>query len=72
MKEIIFSTATELVRAIRKKQVSAVEVLEAHLAQLAKYNSAENRADGLPVGVQIVGRRWSEERPLTTARQSQR
>ncbi|HLO27843.1 MAG TPA: amidase [Anaerolineales bacterium] len=42
MKDIIFSTATELARAIRKKQVSAVEVLEAHLAHIAKHNSALN------------------------------
>src|SRR5512134_140875 len=42
MKDILFSTATELARAIRKKQVSALEVLEAHLAQIAEYNAALN------------------------------
>ena len=42
MKDILFSTATEIARAIRKKQVSAVEVLEAHLAQIARHNAALN------------------------------
>jgi Asp-tRNA(Asn)/Glu-tRNA(Gln) amidotransferase A subunit family amidase len=38
MKDIIFSTATALASAIRQKHVSAMEVLEAHLAHIAKYN----------------------------------
>ena len=58
MKDIIFSTATELARAIRKKQVSALEVLEAHLAQIAKYNSSENRAE------RLAGRRADRWAPV--------
>ncbi len=42
MKDIIFSTAVELAREIRKKQVSALEVLEAHLAQIERHNAALN------------------------------
>jgi amidase len=42
MKDIIFSTATELASAIRKKQISAMEVLDAHLAHIAKHNPALN------------------------------
>ena len=42
MKDILFSTATALARAIREKQVSASEVLEAHLTQIAKHNPALN------------------------------
>jgi amidase len=42
MKDIIFSTATALASAIREKRVSATEVLEAHLAHIAKYNASLN------------------------------
>jgi amidase len=42
MEDIIFSTATALANAIREKHVSATEVLEAHLAQIAKYNPSLN------------------------------
>ncbi|MCL6538801.1 MAG: amidase [Acidothermus sp.] len=42
MDEIIFSPATALADAIRRKQVSATEVLEAHLAHIAKHNPALN------------------------------
>src|SRR5262245_46040939 len=42
MKDIIFSTVTALASAIREKQVSATEVLEAHLAQIAKHNPRLN------------------------------
>ena len=42
MQNIIFSTASELASAIKQKQVSALQVLEAHLAQIAKHNPALN------------------------------
>jgi amidase len=40
--DIVFSSMTQLAIAIRSKQISAVEVLEAHLAQIEKHNSALN------------------------------
>lgn len=40
--ELIFSSTTELAAALRAGQVSAVEVLDAHLAQIEKHNSALN------------------------------
>jgi amidase len=40
--EIIFSSTTQLATAIRAGEVSAVEVLEAHLAQIERYNPALN------------------------------
>jgi amidase len=42
MNDILFSTATALARAIREKQVSAIEVLDAHLAHIAKHNLSLN------------------------------
>src|SRR5437588_3379523 len=42
MQDLIFAPATELTTAIRKRQVSATEVLEAHLAQIARENPALN------------------------------
>src|SRR5262245_41514945 len=42
MTDIIFSTATALASAIREKQVSAAEVLEAHLTHIAKHNPKLN------------------------------
>lgn len=42
MTELIFSTATALANAIRQKQVSATDVLDAHLAHIAKHNPALN------------------------------
>ncbi len=42
MENIIFSTAPELANAIRGKQVSALEVLEAHIAQIASHHSKLN------------------------------
>ena len=42
MNEILFSSAAELAAAIRAREVSASEVLEAHLAQIARHNPALN------------------------------
>ncbi|MDY6902529.1 MAG: amidase, partial [Cyanobacteriota bacterium] len=42
MNELVFKETTEIARLIRNKQCSAVEVLEAHLAQIDKYNSNIN------------------------------
>lgn len=40
--DIIFSSTTQLAAAIQAGDVSAVEVLEAHLAQIERYNPALN------------------------------
>jgi amidase len=37
-----FSTATELLRALRQRQVSAVELLELHLRRIERYNAVLN------------------------------
>ncbi|MBV8452989.1 MAG: amidase, partial [Deltaproteobacteria bacterium] len=42
MKEIIFATAQELAASIRERRISATEVMEAHLAQIAQHNPALN------------------------------
>jgi amidase len=42
MNDLNFSTATELAAAIRQRHVSAVEVLEAQLTQIALHNPAVN------------------------------
>ena len=42
MGELVFLTATQLAQAIRKREVSALEVLEAHLSQIARYNQRLN------------------------------
>ena len=42
LKELNFATAHELAAAIRERRVSAVEVLDAHLARIARYNPALN------------------------------
>lgn len=39
---IVFSSTTQLAAAIRTKQISATEVLEAHLSQIEQYNPALN------------------------------
>src|SRR5215211_4634786 len=40
--EICFLTATELVRLVRVKELSALEVMEAHLAQIERVNPVVN------------------------------
>src|SRR5438045_2678544 len=40
--DIVFSSTTQLAAAIRAGHISAVEVLEAHLAQIDKHNPALN------------------------------
>jgi amidase len=42
MSDLIFASACQLAQMIRDRQVSAVEVLDAHLAQIAKHNSKLN------------------------------
>ena len=42
MTDLTFSTASELAEAIRNRQVTATEVLEAHLAQIARHNPTLN------------------------------
>ncbi|MBW4551143.1 MAG: amidase [Aphanocapsa sp. GSE-SYN-MK-11-07L] len=42
MSDLVFQPAHQLAQMIRDRQVSAIEVLEAHLAQIAKHNSKLN------------------------------
>jgi amidase len=42
MSDLTFLTVTQLVAAIRERQLSAVQVLEAHLAHIARHNPALN------------------------------
>ena len=42
MDNLVFATAQELAAAIRQRQVSAVELLDAHLAQIARHNPVLN------------------------------
>jgi len=42
MNDITFSSATALAGAIRRKELSALEVLEAHLAHIARHNARLN------------------------------
>ena len=42
VKELNFATAHELAAAIRERRVSAVEVLDAHLARISRFNPALN------------------------------
>ncbi len=42
MNEIVFSSATQVAAAIRAREVSASDVLEAYLAQIATHNPALN------------------------------
>ncbi len=42
MTNLTFASAHQLAQMIRDRQVSAVEVLDAHLAQIAKHNSKLN------------------------------
>jgi len=42
MNNLVFATVQELATGIRQRQVSATEVLEAHLAQIARHNPALN------------------------------
>ena len=47
--QIVFSSTTELAAAIRRKQVSAVEALDAHLRQIDRHNPALNAVVTLDV-----------------------
>ena len=40
--EIIYASAKSMARAIREKEVSAVELVEAHLARIDEVNPALN------------------------------
>lgn len=42
MPKLVFTSACELARMIREREVSAVEVTEAYLTQISKHNSALN------------------------------
>ncbi len=42
MTDLVFSPAHQLAQLIQKRQVSAVEVLDAHLNQIAKHNTKIN------------------------------
>ncbi|MDR3577786.1 MAG: amidase [Anaerolineaceae bacterium] len=64
MKEILFSTTTEIASAIRAKEVSASEVLEAHLAHIASHNPELNAvvtldADGARQRAQEADAAWA-------------
>lgn len=59
MNNLVFATAQELARGIYQRQVSATEVLEAHLEQIARHNRALNAIVTL-----------DEERARTRAREA--
>jgi len=42
MSDLVFASACQLAQMIREQQVSAVEALDAYLAQIAKHNSKLN------------------------------
>jgi len=50
MADVIFSSVTRLAAAIRTRQISAAEVLEAHLAQIAIHNPALNAVTTIDAG----------------------
>jgi amidase len=50
MADVIFSSVTRLAAAIRAGQISAAEVLEAHLAQIAIHNPALNAVTTIDAG----------------------
>jgi amidase len=59
--ELCFLTATELTRRIRAKELSAVEVMEAHLAQIARTNPQVNAIVTLLPEEAIEGARVADE-----------
>ncbi|MEA2513361.1 MAG: hypothetical protein QOJ59_2848, partial [Thermomicrobiales bacterium] len=42
MEEVVFATATGLAERIRRREVSAVEVLDAYLARIERHNPRLN------------------------------
>ncbi len=59
--ELCFLTATELARRIRAKEVSAREVMEAHLAQIARVNPKVNAIVTLLPELALAGARAADE-----------
>ncbi len=59
--ELCFLTATELTRRVRAKELSAVEVMEAHLAQIARTNPQVNAIVTLLPEEAIEGARVADE-----------
>src|SRR5215217_5862262 len=71
--EICFLTATELVRLVRVKELSALEVMETHLAQIGRVNpevnaivtlTAEQAMDRARATDDAIARRDEEVGPL--------
>jgi amidase len=60
--EICFSTAVELVRRIRAKQLSAREVMEAHLSRIERVNPELNAIVTLHADRALEGARAADER----------
>ena len=60
--EICFSTAVELVRRIREKELSAREVMEAHLSQIERLNPQLNAIVTLHPDRALEGARAADER----------
>jgi Asp-tRNA(Asn)/Glu-tRNA(Gln) amidotransferase A subunit family amidase len=66
-------SATDLAEAIRSRQISSQEVIEAHLRRIEAVNSSVNAlglpavalpvgiGDGLPQSVQLIGPRYRED-----------
>ena len=59
--DLRFMTATELARRIRAKEVSAREVMDAHLAQIARVNPKVNAIVTLPPELALAGARAADE-----------
>ncbi|MCA9826100.1 MAG: amidase, partial [Dehalococcoidia bacterium] len=59
--ELCFRTARELARLIRERKVSAVEVMEAHLAQIERVNPLVNAIPTLLPEVGLAGAGAADE-----------
>ena len=52
---IVFAPATELARALRERELSAREVLDAHLAQIERVNPSVNAVATIIIAVVAIG-----------------
>ncbi|MCB0109322.1 MAG: hypothetical protein KDE53_25540, partial [Caldilineaceae bacterium] len=59
--ELYFRTATDLARAIRAKELSAVEVMEAHLAQIDRVNPTVNAVVTLDPALARAGAKAADD-----------
>jgi Asp-tRNA(Asn)/Glu-tRNA(Gln) amidotransferase A subunit family amidase len=58
--DLAYTSAAEMAARVKRRELSPVEIVDACIERIAARNPSLNAFAGLPVGMQIAGRRYAD------------